>query len=207
MCYFVGDVVVVIKSFGCDKVIVVGYDWGGVVVWQVVLNLLDMVENLIIFNFLYLNGMGCEFVNNFEQQKNSGYVCKFQEGSVLDLDIFFGMLMNVVMFFGWVIDVDVCKFYQEVFGCFDFDVMFVYYKENYIGIGGGVELLKVKMFVLQFYGFEDMVLYLDGFNNIWDWFEKDLILVIVLGVGYFVQQDVFEMVSMMMFWWLKVCLK
>ncbi|MEM6701269.1 MAG: alpha/beta hydrolase [Acidobacteriota bacterium] len=204
MRYLVGDVAAVIKSLGRDKATVVGHDWGGAVAWQVALNLPDMVENLIILNLPHPNGIGRELANNPEQQKNSDYARKFQEGSASDPDIFFGMPMNAMTLSGWVTDADARKLYQEAFGRSDFDAMLAYYKENYGGIGGdAVELPKVKMPVLQFHGLEDTALHSDGLNNTWDWLEKDLTLVTVPGAGHFVQQDASEMVSTTMLWWLK----
>lgn len=203
MRYLVGDVAAVIKTLGRDKATVVGHDWGGAVAWQVALNLPDMVENLIILNLPHPNGMGREMANNPEQQKNSGYARKFQEGSASDPDIFFGMPMNAMTLSGWVTDPEARKLYQEAFKRSDFDAMLAYYKENYGGIGGGAELPKVKMPVLQFHGLEDTALHSDGLNNTWDWLEKDLTLVTVPGAGHFVQQDAPEIVSTTMLWWLK----
>lgn len=51
---FVGDVVGVVDVFGYEMVYVVGYDWGGVVVWWIVLYYLDWVCLFIVMNFLYL---------------------------------------------------------------------------------------------------------------------------------------------------------
>lgn len=203
MRYLVGDVAAVIKSLGRDKATVVGHDWGGAVAWQVALNLPDMVENLIILNLPHPNGMGRELANNPEQQANSDYARKFQEGKPSDPDIFFGMPMNAMTLSGWVTDPEARKLYQAAFERSDFDAMLAYYKENYGGIGDGTELPKVKMPVLQFHGLEDTALHSDGLNNTWDWLEKDLTLVTVPGAGHFVQQDASEMVSTTMLWWLK----
>src|SRR3979490_2510352 len=46
----VGDVAAVIKHLGQQKAIVVGHDWGGMVAWQLAINVPQAVERLIILN-------------------------------------------------------------------------------------------------------------------------------------------------------------
>src|SRR5271155_4262063 len=50
MRLLVGDVVAVIKSLGQQKAIIVGHDWGGMVAWQLALNVPQVVDRLIILN-------------------------------------------------------------------------------------------------------------------------------------------------------------
>src|SRR5271168_5552029 len=50
MRLLVGDVVAVIHALGKEKAIIVGHDWGGMVAWQVALNVPQVTEKLIILN-------------------------------------------------------------------------------------------------------------------------------------------------------------
>ena len=74
----VGDVVAVIKHLGQQKAVVVGHDWGGLVAWQVAINVPEVVDRLIILNLPHPRGLTRELANNPEQQKNSAYARRFQ---------------------------------------------------------------------------------------------------------------------------------
>src|SRR5436190_11686247 len=69
MRLLVGDVAAVIKSLGQEKAIVVGHDWGGMVAWQLALNVPQMVDRLIILNLPHPRGLSRELANNPAQQK------------------------------------------------------------------------------------------------------------------------------------------
>lgn len=209
MRYLVGDVAAVIRHLGRDKATIVGHDWGGAVAWQFAFHVPQMTERLIILNLPHPNGMGRELANNQEQQQNSGYARKFQEGKASDPDIFFGMPMNAMTLSGWVQDEDARAHYQAAFERSDFDAMLAYYKRNYPSEGGGgigqapgQELPRLGMPVLQFHGLDDAALHSDGLNNTWDWLDGDLTLVTVPGASHFVQQDAADLVSTTMKWWL-----
>ncbi len=200
----IGDVAAVIKSLGAEKATIVGHDWGGAVAWQFAFFMPKMTENLIILNLPHPNGMGREMASNEEQQKNSGYARKFQEGNASDPDIFFGMPMNAMTLSGWVTDPDAKKVYVEAFKRSDFDAMLAYYKVNYPRSDGptppAAPALEIP--VLQFHGLADTALHSDGLNNTWDWINADYTLVTVPGAGHFVQQDAADTVSTTMKWWL-----
>jgi len=209
MRYLVGDVAAVIRHLGRDKATIVGHDWGGAVAWQFAFHVPQMTERLIILNLPHPNGMGRELANNQEQQQNSGYARKFQEGSPGDPDIFFGMPMTPQTLCGWVQDEDARKHYVEAFERSDFDAMLAYYKQNYpreggggIGQAEGQETPRLGMPVLQFHGLDDTALHSDGLNNTWDWLDSDLTLVTVPGANHFVQEDAADLVSTTMKWWL-----
>ena len=209
MRYLVGDVAAVIRHLGRDKATIVGHDWGGAVAWQFAFHVPQMTERLIILNLPHPNGMGRELANNPEQQQNSGYARKFQEGSPSDPDIFFGMPMTPQTLSGWVRDEDARKHYVEAFERSDFDAMLAYYKRNYpreggggIGQAEGQETPRLAMPVLQFHGLDDTALHSDGLNNTWDWLDSDLTLVTVPGANHFVQEDAADLVSTTMKWWL-----
>lgn len=209
MRYLVGDVAAVIRHLGRDKATIVGHDWGGAVAWQFAFHVPQMTERLIILNLPHPNGMGRELANNPEQQQNSGYARKFQEGSASDPDILFGMPMTPQTLSFWVQDEEAKKHYEAAFERSDFDAMLAYYKQNYpreggggIGQAEGQETPRLGMPVLQFHGLDDTALHSDGLNNTWDWLDSDLTLVTVPGANHFVQEDAADLVSTTMKWWL-----
>ena len=75
----VGDVLAVIKHLGQQKAIVVGHDWGGVVAWQLAINVPQAVDKLIILNLPHPRGLSRELAHNPEQQANSAYARRFQQ--------------------------------------------------------------------------------------------------------------------------------
>src|SRR5271154_138771 len=75
----VGDVVAVIKSLGQQKAIIVGHDWGGMVAWQLALNVPTVVDRLIILNLPHPRGLSRELAHNPEQQQHSSYARAFQQ--------------------------------------------------------------------------------------------------------------------------------
>jgi pimeloyl-ACP methyl ester carboxylesterase len=177
------------------------------------MRLSEMTDRLIILNLPHPNGFLREMASNKEQQTNSSYARKFQQGSVSDPDIFFGRPMNPQTISKWVKDEDAKMHYVEAFERSYFEGMLNYYKQNYpplpqLGDDGATAtapmpaLPKVSMPVLMFHGLDDKALLSDGLNNTWDWLEKDLTLVTIPGAGHFVQQDAAELVSKTMKWWL-----
>ena len=207
MRLLVGDVAAVIRHLKAERATVVGHDWGGVVAWQVALNMPQMVERLIILNLPHPNGLLRELRTNPEQIKNSAYARNFQEKSPSDPTVFFGMPMTPQTLSGWVTDPAARKRYVEAFGQSDFEAMLNYYKRNYPRTSGAdlppsPETPKAKMPVLMFHGLNDQALHADGLSSTWKWLEKDLTLVTVPGAGHFVQQDAADLVTSTMQWWL-----
>lgn len=209
MRLLVADVAAVIRHLGQEKAVIVGHDWGGMVAWQFAMHLPEMTDKLIVLNLPHPNGLTRELASNAEQQTNSGYARKFQQGSASDPDIFFGRPMTPQTISRWVKDKEARAHYVEAFERSYFEGMLNYYKQNYPRLPQtgddqptALELPKVTVPVLMFHGLDDKALHSDGLNNTWDWLEKDLTLVTVPGAGHFVQQDAAELVSTTMKWWL-----
>ncbi len=198
MQLLVSDVIAVIKSFGKEKAIVVGHDWGGMVSWQLALNAPQFVEKLIILNLPHPYGLSRELASNPAQQKNSQYARNFQkEGSENNL--------KAEQLAFWVTDPEARPKYVEAFKRSDFASMMAYYKRNYPrepyqAITG--EFRKVPMPVLLFHGLKDTALLSGALNNTWDWIGNDLTLVTIPEASHFVQQDASAKVSRMMKLWL-----
>ena len=198
MRLLVGDVVAVIKAQGQPQAIVVGHDWGGVVAWQVAMNVPQVVDRLIILNLPHPRGLSRELAHNPEQQKNSAYARRFQEDGAEKTLTADGLA-------SWVKDPDVKKKYVEAFGRSDFGAMLNFYKRNYPRepyMEDTSPVKKIQMPVLMFHGLKDTALLSGALNGTWNWMEKDLTLVTVPDAGHFVQADAANLVTTSMRAWL-----
>ena len=198
MRLLVGDVVAVIKAVGQPKAIVVGHDWGGVVAWQVAMNVPQVVDRLIILNLPHPRGLSRELAHNPEQQKNSAYARHFQEEGA-------EQTLTAEVLAAWVKDPDVKKKYVEAFGRSDFGAMLNFYKRNYPRepyTEDTSPVKKIQMPVLMFHGLKDTALLSGALNGTWDWMEQDLTLVTVPNAGHFVQADASALVTKSMRAWL-----
>lgn len=194
----VGDVVAVIHALGKEKAIIVGHDWGGLVAWQVALNVPQVTEKLIILNLPHPRGLSRELANNPAQQKNSQYARNFQQPDAASKLTAEGLAF-------WVKDPEARKKYVEAFKRSDFEAMLNYYKRNYPRepyVEDKSPVVKTQMPVLMIHGLADTALLSGALNNTWDWMGQDLTLVTIPGAGHFVQQDASELVSKSMRMWL-----
>jgi len=74
----VQDVVALIRSFGRERAIVGGHDWGGVVAWELALQRPQAVEKLLIFNAPHPRLFIQNLLTNPRQVLRSWYVGPFQ---------------------------------------------------------------------------------------------------------------------------------
>jgi pimeloyl-ACP methyl ester carboxylesterase len=194
----VGDVVAVIKHLGQQKAILVGHDWGGVVAWQLAINVPEVVDKLIILNLPHPRGLSRELAHNPEQQKNSAYARNFQQEGAEKMLTAEGLA-------GWVKDPEAKPKYVEAFRKSDFGAMLNYYKRNYPREPYAEDtspLKKVQAPVLMIHGLKDTALLAPALNNNWDYVEKDLTITTVPTAGHFVQADEPEFVTRTMRAWL-----
>jgi pimeloyl-ACP methyl ester carboxylesterase len=194
----VGDVVAVVHALGKEKAIIVGHDWGGLVAWQVALNVPQVTEKLIILNLPHPRGLSRELANNPAQQKNSQYARNFQQPDAASKLTAEGLAF-------WVKDPEARKKYVEAFKRSDFEAMLNYYKRNYPRepyVEDKSPVVKTQMPVLMIHGLGDTALLSGALNNTWDWMGQDLTLVTIPGASHFVQQDASELVSKSMRMWL-----
>jgi len=194
----IGDVVAVIKHLGQQKAVVVGHDWGGLVAWQVAINVPEVVDRLIILNLPHPRGLTRELAHNPEQQKNSAYARRFQAEGAENTLTAEGLA-------SWVKDPDAKPKYIEAFKKSDFGAMLNYYKRNYPRepyTEDTSPLKKVQAPVLMIHGLKDTALLAPALNGNWDYVERDLTLTTVPTAGHFVQADEPDFVTRTMRAWL-----
>jgi epoxide hydrolase 4 len=186
------------KPKGKEKAIVVGHDWGGMVAWQLALNVPQVTEKLVILNLPHPRGLSRELANNPAQQKNSQYARNFQQPDAASKLTAEGLAF-------WVKDPEARKKYVEAFKRSDFEAMLNYYKRNYPRepyVEDKSPVVKTQMPVLMIHGLGDTALLSGALNNTWDWMGQDLTLVTIPGSSHFVQQDASELVSKSIRMWL-----
>lgn len=74
----VEDVVQLVRSFGAERAIFVGHDWGGLVAWEVAFRYPQLVEKLIILNVPHPRLFLQHLITNPRQLRRSSYVFFFQ---------------------------------------------------------------------------------------------------------------------------------
>lgn len=74
----VEDVVQLIHSFGYERAIVAGHDWGGAVAWTTALARPDVVEKLIVLNIPHPRIFTQHLLTNWRQRLRSWYMLAFQ---------------------------------------------------------------------------------------------------------------------------------
>jgi len=198
MRLLVGDVAAVVRHLKADRATIVGHDWGGLVAWQVAINVPEVVDRLIILNLPHPRGLTRELAHNPEQQKNSAYARRFQaEGAEKTL--------TAEGLASWVKDPEAKPKYIEAFKKSDFGAMLNYYKRNYPRepyTEDTSPLKKVQAPVLMIHGLKDTALLAPALNGNWDYVERDLTLTTVPTAGHFVQADEAEFVTKTMRAWL-----
>lgn len=76
--HLVEDVVQLVRSFGAERAIIVGHDWGGLVAWEVAFRHPQLVEKLIILNVPHPRLFLQHLITNPRQLRRSSYVFFFQ---------------------------------------------------------------------------------------------------------------------------------
>lgn len=204
MRLLIGDVAAVIRHFPQQKAIVVGHDWGGAIAWQAAIWRPELVEKLVVLSTPHPRGLFRELTHNPEQQKNSQYASDYQKPDA-------HKTLTAESLASWIKDEATRKIYIEAFERSDFEAMLNYYKASFPkqttarpspGPPAG-PTPQIQCPVLAIFGLQDQALLAAGWNDTWEWIDRDLTLVSVPGAGHFIQQDASDFVTRTMITWLK----
>ena len=190
------DVAAVIRDVGGERATIVGHDWGGAVAWVFAIVHPEMTERLVVLQTPHPRGLLRELRTNPLQQANSAYARAFQaDGAYLNL--------TATGLAAWVTDPAARARYVEAFARSDFEAMLNYYKQNYPREPyADVPLPNVKAPLLVIHGLADPFLLAAGHNSTWDWVDGPVTIVMVPGVGHFLQQDASVVVTRTIKRWL-----
>ncbi len=81
MPHLVGDMVGLLDALKIDKTVIVGHDWGGIIIWQVALMAPDRVERVISLNTPYRGRSHTRPIDAYKQLPDGrfNYILQFQE--------------------------------------------------------------------------------------------------------------------------------
>jgi len=194
----VNDVAAVIGDFGRTSATIVGHDWGAAIAWGVGMLRPDLVDGLVILSVPHPQAFQDELANNPDQAAASAYARAFQaEGSHLGLT---ATALAALASGGD--DVDL---YVEAFERSDFEAMMNYYKANFPQapyVENAAPIAKVPGPLLLIHGLADFALLASGHNDAWDYVDGDLTMLMLPGVGHWVQREAPEAVSRAIADWL-----
>ncbi len=203
MQHLMQDVVAVIHSFGKEKAIIIGHDWGGGIAWQLAIHRPEVVEKLIVCNLTHPTSQAAENLKVWQSNGNTSYTDDFRKHT--------SETLPVAWLSGWVKDAEAKPHYEKAFSRSSVESMVNYYKANmptkdqravWLNDPKIPELPTVKAPVLVIFGTKDQYVLKGGLNNTWDYVESDLTMVTLPKAGHFVQQDESKMVSKSMRMWL-----
>lgn len=76
--HLAADMVALVKAAGCQKITVVGHDWGGAVAWHLALYHPAIVDKLVILNMPHPKVLRQTLLHSGKQRKKSSYAALFQ---------------------------------------------------------------------------------------------------------------------------------
>jgi epoxide hydrolase 4 len=185
--YLVGDVAAVIHDLGRTQATVVGHDWGGAIAWVFAILHPEMCERLIVLQTPHPRGLLRELRTDPGQQAASAYARAFQQGTGAE-----GFTPSALAAIATTSTTDaaVRARYLEAFQRSDIEGMLDYYKADYPRAPyADVPFPNVKAPVLILDGTADPFLLPAGHNSTWDWVDAPVTMVMLPGIGHFIQRD------------------
>ena len=206
-----GDIDALIKHFGQSKAIIMAYDSGGFHAWYFAMHNPEKTERLVVIGSYHPATLVREYATNPAQQKAGVYSRNFQEQP----DAAANMAKqrrdpNAPMRAGDTPEIH--KMRLEASNRSSFDAMVNFYKANWPHapysldmrvLGGHIsDYPKVKSPTLVVYGREDVPLVVNGLNDLWNWVDSELTLLVVPGAGHGPHAEVPEFVTPRIVDWL-----
>lgn len=204
MIHLMNDVEAVIKHHGQDNAVVIGHDWGAGIAWNIGIYKPHLVSHLVTLSVPHPSGFNQGLTEAAQANNNQSYADGFLAEDA-------HLTYTPQWMAGWVTDQEAKPYYLEAFKRSDRKAMLNYYKANF---SSGQQLAqnanntpsaappKIKAPVLMIHGMKDQFMPKSGYNNTWDWVEKDMTLVTLPNAGHFVMQDEDEAVTQIISDWL-----
>ena len=188
-----GDIDALIRHFGRDRATIMAYDSGGFHGWYFAMHYPEKTERFVAIGSYHPATLVREYATNPVQQKAGQYSRNFQEQP----DAAATMAKRMA-------DPsapprpgetpELHKMRLESAKRSSFDAMMNFYKANWPrapysldmpAIGGRIgDYPKVKAPTLVVYGREDVPLVVSGLNDLWNWVDSELTLLVVPGAGH-----------------------
>ena len=206
------DINAVITHFGQDKSIIVAYDSGGFHAWYFAMHYPDKTDRLVAIGSYHPANLVRELATNPDQRQASTYARNFQEDPTA----------GAALAARWRDpnapprpgdSPELHQKRQEALGRSSVDAMMNFYKANWPrppftletpAFGGRIsDYPKVQSPTLVVFGREDRPLLASGLNDLWQWVEQDLTLLVVPGTGHGPHQEVPALVTPRIMSWLQ----
>ncbi|MEM7307774.1 MAG: alpha/beta hydrolase [Planctomycetota bacterium] len=201
MPHLVRDVLAVLKDLGVVSASIVGHDWGAAIGWELAMHVPTAVERLAVLSVPHPAGLLRELATNPEQREASRYAWDFQSVEA-------HRALTAERLAEWVQDPPARRRYVEAFERSDFQAMLHYYRQNYPAEAGrparpAVAPPPVRVPVLVVHGKDDAALRAAGHGGTWEWVHAEMNLLLLHGVGHFVQHEASERVTRALLDWLR----
>jgi pimeloyl-ACP methyl ester carboxylesterase len=188
-----GDIGALISHFGRDKATIMAYDSGGFHAWYFAMHYPEKTERFVAIGSYHPATLVREYATNPVQQKAGEYSRNFQ--SQPDAAASMAKRMtdpNAPPRPGETPELRQMRL--EAAKRSSYDAMMNFYKANWprapysldmSAIGGRIsDYPKVKSPTLVVYGREDVPLVVSGLNDLWNWVDNELTLLVVPGSGH-----------------------
>lgn len=199
------DVDAVLAHFEAERATIIGHDWGAALAWAYAMYRPARVERLVALSVPHPAGFGRALATDSAQHESSQYARDFQREDAheaLSPEILFGFLSADAP----------RESYLAALERSDIEAMLAYYKANYPKTAAPTEgaapppapsLPHVQAPTLVIHGLDDQALHAAGHNQCWEWIDAPTTLVMIPGVGHWVQQDAHELVTRTLVDWLR----
>jgi epoxide hydrolase 4 len=188
-----GDINALIRHFGRDKATIMSYDSGGFHAWYFAMHYPAQTERLVAIGSYHPATLVREYATNPVQQKAGQYSRNFQEQPDAAANMAKRMTdANAPPRPGETPELHQMRL--EAAKRSSFDAMMNFYKANWprapysleMSVFGGRvgDFPKVKAPTLVVYGREDVPLVVNGLNDLWNWVDHELTLLVVPGAGH-----------------------
>jgi pimeloyl-ACP methyl ester carboxylesterase len=188
-----GDINALIDHFGRDRATIMAYDSGGFHAWYFAMHYPKKTERLVAIGSYHPATLVREYAMNPTQQRAGEYSRNFQEQSDAAATMAKRMTdPNAPLRAGDTPELR--RMRLEAAKRSSFDAMMNFYKANWprapysldmAAIGGRIsDYPKVKSPTLVVYGREDVPLVVSGLNDLWNWVDSELTLLVVPGAGH-----------------------
>ena len=205
-----GDIDALITHFGQTKATLMAYDSGGFHAWYFAMHYPEKTERLVAIGSFHPATLVREYATNPVQQKAGQYSRNLQEQPDAAANLAERLGPNAPPRAGDTPDVH--RMRMEAFKRSSFDAMLNFYKANWPrapysldmrAIGGRIsDYPKVTSPTLVVYGREDVPLVINGLNDLWNWVDNELTLLVVPGTGHGPHTEVPEFVTPRIMDWL-----
>ena len=214
MAKIAADIDALITHFGRDKATIMAFDSGGFHAWYFAMHYPAKTERFVAIGSYHPATLVREYATNAAQQKAGQYSRNFQEQPdaaanmakrLLDLNA-----PNAPPRAGETPELR--RMRLEAVTRSSFEAMMNFYKANWPrapysldmpAIGGRIsDYPKVKSPTLVVYGREDVPLVVSGLNDLWNWVDSELTLLVVPGAGHGPHVEVPEFVTPRIMDWL-----